>query len=96
MARRFAYGVLSRGLISGNWRKEPLAAGDFRAHSPHFQGTNVDANLAPVEALRRIADAKNIGVAQVAIAWVARPGDDEASRMTRPSGGGLRKQSRQL
>jgi aryl-alcohol dehydrogenase-like predicted oxidoreductase len=71
-----AYGVLSRGLISGHWRKEPLAAGDFRAHSPRFQGTNVDANLVLVEALRQIADAKNFSVAQVAIAWVARQGDD--------------------
>jgi aryl-alcohol dehydrogenase-like predicted oxidoreductase len=71
-----AYGVLSRGLISGHWRKDLLAAGDFRAHSPRFQGTNVDANLALVEALRQIADAKNISVAQVAIAWVARQGDD--------------------
>jgi len=71
-----AYGVLSRGLISGHWRKDRIAAGDFRAHSPRFQGTNVDVNLALVEALRHIADAKNISVAQVAIAWVARQGDD--------------------
>jgi aryl-alcohol dehydrogenase-like predicted oxidoreductase len=71
-----AYGVLSRGLISGHWRKDGIGAGDFRAHSPRFQGTNVDANLALVEALRQIADAKNISVAQVAIAWVARKGDD--------------------
>jgi aryl-alcohol dehydrogenase-like predicted oxidoreductase len=71
-----AYGVLSRGLISGHWRKDGIGAGDFRAHSPRFQGTNVDANLALVEALRQIADAKNISVAQVAIAWVARQGDD--------------------
>ncbi len=71
-----AYGVLSRGLISGHWRKDNIGAGDFRAHSPRFQGTNVDANLALVEALRQVADAKNISVAQVAIAWVARQGDD--------------------
>ncbi len=71
-----AYGVLSRGLISGHWRKDNIGAGDFRAHSPRFQGTNVDANLALVEALRQVADAKNTSVAQVAIAWVARQGDD--------------------
>src|SRR6266436_10285484 len=71
-----AYGVLSRGLISGHWRKDTLAPGDFRAHSPRFQGANVDANLALVEALRHIAAAKNISVAQVAIAWVAQQGDD--------------------
>jgi aryl-alcohol dehydrogenase-like predicted oxidoreductase len=71
-----AYGVLSRGLISGHWRKQNLAAGDFRAFSPRFQGANVDANLALVEALRKVADAKDLTVAQVAIAWVAHQGSD--------------------
>jgi aryl-alcohol dehydrogenase-like predicted oxidoreductase len=71
-----AYGVLSRGLISGHWRKDNVAAGDFRSHSPRFQAANVDANLALVEALRKVAAAKNISVAQVAIAWVARQGPD--------------------
>jgi aryl-alcohol dehydrogenase-like predicted oxidoreductase len=47
-----AYGVLARGLISGHWRKEAIAPGDFRAHSPRFQGANADANLALVESLR--------------------------------------------
>jgi aryl-alcohol dehydrogenase-like predicted oxidoreductase len=71
-----AYGVLSRGLISGHWRKDGIAAGDLRAHSPRFQGANADANLALVEALRQVAAAKHVSVAQIAIAWVARQGDD--------------------
>lgn len=71
-----AYGVLSRGLISGHWRKDKIAAGDFRAFSPRFQEANVDANLALVEALRRVAAAKDLSVAQVAIAWVAAQGRD--------------------
>jgi aryl-alcohol dehydrogenase-like predicted oxidoreductase len=71
-----AYGVLSRGLISGHWRKGVAGAGDFRAHSPRFQGANVDTNLALVEALRKVAAAKGITVAQAAIAWVAAQGDD--------------------
>jgi aryl-alcohol dehydrogenase-like predicted oxidoreductase len=71
-----AYGVLSRGLISGHWRKDNLAAGDFRAFSPRFQGANADANLALVEALRTVAAARNLSVAQAAIAWVAWQGDD--------------------
>ncbi len=71
-----AYGVLSRGLISGHWQKRTMAPGDFRAHAPRFQGENVDANLALVEALRKIAGAKGITVAQLAIAWVAAQGDD--------------------
>lgn len=71
-----AYGVLSRGLISGHWQKEALAPADFRSHSPRFQGENLDRNLALVEALRDVAAAKGATVAQVAIAWVAAQGDD--------------------
>jgi aryl-alcohol dehydrogenase-like predicted oxidoreductase len=72
-----AYGVLSRGLISGHWDKDQgKASGDFRAHSPRFQGDNVDKNLALVEALRAVAQAKGVSVAQIAIAWVASRGDD--------------------
>ena len=37
-----AYGVLSRGLISGHWSKERSAAQDFRQMSPRFQGANLD------------------------------------------------------
>ncbi|CDM58519.1 aldo/keto reductase [Rhizobium favelukesii] len=72
-----AYGVLSRGLISGHWQKgQGSSAGDFRGMSPRFQDGNVDQNLALVEELRKIADAKRVSVAQIAIAWVAAQGDD--------------------
>lgn len=71
-----AYGVLSRGLISGHWRKQDMAKDDFRAVSPRFEAANIDANLALVEALRRIAGAKGASVAQIAIAWVAAQGGD--------------------
>ena len=71
-----AYGVLSRGLISGHWVKNSARAGDFRAHSPRFQGDNVDRNLALVEALRAVADARGASVAQIAIAWVTAQGHD--------------------
>jgi aryl-alcohol dehydrogenase-like predicted oxidoreductase len=71
-----AYGVLSRGLISGHWQAGRTAPGDFRAHSPRFQAGNVEANLALVEALRRVADAKGVTVAQLAVAWVAAQGQD--------------------
>lgn len=71
-----AYGVLSRGLISGHWTKGPLTQTDFRGMSPRFQGENLDRNLALVEALRKVADAKGVSVAQIAIAWVAAQGRD--------------------
>ena len=71
-----AYGVLSRGLISGHWQKGATAGGDFRTMSPRFQDGNVDRNLALVEELRRVAEEKGASVAQLAIAWVAAQGED--------------------
>ena len=71
-----AYGVLSRGLISGHWTKAREGEHDFRGNSPRFQGANLDANLALVETLRGIADGIGASVAQVAIAWVAAQGPD--------------------
>ena len=71
-----AYGVLSRGLISGHWSKDRSAEGDFRSASPRFQGENLDHNLALVETLRALAVQKNVSVAQLAIAWVAAQGTD--------------------
>ena len=43
-----AYGVLSRGLISGHWSKAREGERDFRANAPRFQGANLDTNLALV------------------------------------------------
>jgi aryl-alcohol dehydrogenase-like predicted oxidoreductase len=71
-----AYGVLSRGLISGHWSKERSTAQDFRRASPRFQGENLDSNLALVDKLRAIAGDVGASPAQVAIAWVATQGDD--------------------
>jgi aryl-alcohol dehydrogenase-like predicted oxidoreductase len=71
-----AYGVLSRGLISGHWSKDRSAAQDFRRMSPRFQGENIDRNLALVDSLREIATDVGATPAQVAIAWVAAQGND--------------------
>ncbi len=72
-----AYGVLSRGLLSGHWSAQrDLPASDFRAHAPRFQRGNIERNLQLVDALRQIADERGASVAQVAIAWVLSRGDD--------------------
>ncbi|MFI2754038.1 aldo/keto reductase [Cellulomonas sp. P22] len=71
-----AYGVLSRGLISGHWDAGVARTGDFRAFSPRFAQGNVEHNLALVEALRAVAEEKGCTVAQLAIAWVAAQGPD--------------------
>jgi aryl-alcohol dehydrogenase-like predicted oxidoreductase len=70
-----AYGVLSRGLISGHWSQD-RRAGDFRAHLPRFTGENLERNLALVDTLRTVAEARGASVAQVAIAWVLSRGED--------------------
>ncbi len=72
-----AYAVLSRGLLSGHWSKDHAPAqGDFRSFSPRFNGENLDHNLSLVDALRKIAEAKGVTVAQIAIAWVLSRGQD--------------------
>lgn len=71
-----AYGVLSRGLLSGHWSKERAGTLDFRSHFPRFSGENLERNLALVEALRAVADAKGATVAQVAIGWALSRGQD--------------------
>jgi aryl-alcohol dehydrogenase-like predicted oxidoreductase len=72
-----AYGVLSRGLISGHFSADrELAPTDFRAHAPRFSAANREQNLALVEELRGLAESRGASVAQVAIAWVLARGED--------------------
>ncbi|MEZ0374694.1 MAG: aldo/keto reductase [Candidatus Sericytochromatia bacterium] len=70
-----AYGALSRGLLSGSFDPE-LKPGDFRAHTPRFQGDNLQHNLGQVEKLTQLAAAKGCSTAQLAIAWVLHRGED--------------------
>ncbi|HXD63002.1 MAG TPA: aldo/keto reductase [Solirubrobacteraceae bacterium] len=62
-----AYGVLSRGLLTGS---RPSGAGDFRAHLPRFSGDNGQKNRALAQSLARLAADKGVKPAQLAIAWV--------------------------
>jgi aryl-alcohol dehydrogenase-like predicted oxidoreductase len=74
-----AYGVLSRGLLSGHWSQEreaSLSPHDFRASAPRFTGENLARNLALVETLRETAAEKGATVAQLAIAWALSRGED--------------------
>jgi aryl-alcohol dehydrogenase-like predicted oxidoreductase len=72
-----AYGVLTRGLLSGRWSREQALTGkDSRAHHPRFGGEHLARNLALIEALKAIAAAHKMSPAQAAIAWVLSRGDD--------------------
>jgi aryl-alcohol dehydrogenase-like predicted oxidoreductase len=66
-----AYGVLSRGLLTGS---KPSRPGDFRAHMPRFAGANGESNRALADALAGAAAARGVTPAQLAIAWVRAKG----------------------
>jgi aryl-alcohol dehydrogenase-like predicted oxidoreductase len=68
-----AYGVLSRGLLSGS---RPAGTGDFRAHLPRFAGTNFEQNQRLAGALADLAAERGATPAQLAIAWVMSKGSD--------------------
>jgi aryl-alcohol dehydrogenase-like predicted oxidoreductase len=66
-----AYGVLSRGLLSGS---KPTSGSDFRAHLPRFTGENRDRNQRLIEALQKLAAEKGVTASQLAISWVLAKG----------------------
>ena len=71
-----AYGVLSRGLLSG--RRPPAGnKGDLRiVRMPRFQQGNIEQNLRLVEGLRQIGSQRGASPAQLALVWVRSRGDD--------------------
>ena len=68
-----AYGILSRGLLSGSPVTSPR---DIRQQMPRFQGGNYEKNQALVNTLAELGRSKNATGAQIAIAWVASRGAD--------------------
>ncbi len=71
-----AYGVLSRGLLSGR-PPAPDTKGDLRiVRMPRYKKGNLEKNLRLVEALRQIGNEKGASPAQLAIAWVLSRGAD--------------------
>jgi aryl-alcohol dehydrogenase-like predicted oxidoreductase len=66
-----AYGVLSRGLLSGS---KPTGPSDFRAHLPRFTGDNAVKNQQLVDVLQQLAAGLGGSASQVAIAWVLARG----------------------
>jgi aryl-alcohol dehydrogenase-like predicted oxidoreductase len=67
-----AYGVLSRGLLSGS---KTSSANDFRARLPRFSGKAGEQNRRIVAELQEVAAALGHSVSQLAIAWVLSKGD---------------------
>jgi aryl-alcohol dehydrogenase-like predicted oxidoreductase len=72
-----AYSPLGRGFLSGRWSTpDEIPEGDFRRYNPRFQGENFTRNMAIVDRVRELADAKGATPAQLALAWVMARGDD--------------------
>ncbi|MFT3778882.1 MAG: aldo/keto reductase [Ottowia sp.] len=65
-----AYSPLGRAFLTGALDTARLAADDFRAHNPRFQGAAAQANTALVDALGDLARDWGLTSAQLALAWL--------------------------
>ena len=71
------YSPLGRGFLTGRFKRyEDLPEGDYRRHSPRFQGENFAKNLELVERVKQIAAGKGVPAGQLALAWVLAQGRD--------------------
>ncbi len=68
-----AYGVLSRGLLSGS---KPQGKKDYRAYLPRFSDDNAQKNAALVARLQTLAQAKGVSASQLAVAWALARGKE--------------------
>ena len=71
------FAPLGRGFLTGHVKRaEELAADDFRARDPRYQGANFDANMRAAAVVRDIAQRKGVTPGQVALAWLLGRGPD--------------------
>ncbi|CAA9211685.1 Oxidoreductase, aldo/keto reductase family [uncultured Coleofasciculus sp.] len=72
-----AYSPLGRGFLTGAFQSpDNFPPGDWRRHSPRFQGENFYRNLELVEKIKQIATQKQCTPAQLALAWLLAKGED--------------------
>jgi aryl-alcohol dehydrogenase-like predicted oxidoreductase len=64
------YSPLGRGFLTATVDLATLGDRDFRRRNPRFTGEAGQKNLAIVDAVRKVADARGVSPAQVALAWV--------------------------
>ena len=71
------FSPLGRGFLTGEIKSyEDIPEGDYRRNDPRYQGENFGKNLALVQVVKEIADAKNAAPGQVALAWLLAQGTD--------------------
>jgi aryl-alcohol dehydrogenase-like predicted oxidoreductase len=72
-----AYSPLGRGFLTGQITSpDDFPEADFRKYLPRFQGENFAGNIALVDRVRALAEAKGCTPGQLALAWVLSRGDD--------------------
>jgi aryl-alcohol dehydrogenase-like predicted oxidoreductase len=72
-----SYASLGHGFLTGLVRDpHALGARDFRRTQPRFAEHNLAHNLALLDRLERLAAAKGVTPAQLALAWVLHQGED--------------------
>ncbi len=71
-----AYSPLGRGFLTGPVSASAFGDGDFRRQDPRFSGTHLTQNRAVLDAVAKLAAARGIGPAQLALAWLLAQGDD--------------------
>jgi len=75
-----AYSPLGRGFLTGQIRnRSDLQDNDWRLQNPRFSDEAMAANKALVDEIGKLAAAKKITPAQLALAWVLSRGDDIAA-----------------
>ena len=73
---RTVYGVFGRGLLTGGWQPGQDSPGDFRHHSPRFQGEAGTKNLDVAGEIARVAQGFGMSAGQLLLAWVLAQGED--------------------
>jgi aryl-alcohol dehydrogenase-like predicted oxidoreductase len=69
------YSPLGRGFLTGTVDRSALDDKDFRSRNPRFTDEAAAANQTIADAVRRVAEAKGVTPAQVALAWVYAQAD---------------------
>ena len=70
------YSPLGRGFLAGTIKsRDDIPEDDWRHNDPRWSEENFDANMAIVDAIGRIAEARGASKAQIALAWLLTRGD---------------------
>ena len=71
------FSPLGRGFLTGEIKSyEDIPEGDYRRNDPRYKGDNFAKNMALVDVVKEIAQAKETTPGQIALAWLLAQGED--------------------